>query len=218
MLEAETRETERKIVAILKVLSESSEPLGSIHLARGLENHGIHLSERAVRYHLKMTDERGFTRPLGRDGRTITPQGQEELRVALATDQVGFVIERIELLAFQTTFNPHTREGRLPVNTTIFPKNDFRKALDAMRPAFEAGLAASHLVTVAEEGEKIGDVVIPPGKIGFGTVCSVTVNGVLLKSGIPMESRFGGILEVRSHLPRRFVAIVNYAGSSLDPS
>src|SRR3990172_12690209 len=142
---AETIDTERKIVTILKVLSESSEPLGSIHIARELENHGIHLSERAVRYHLKLTDIRGFTRPLGRDGRAITPEGREELRVALATDQGGFVIERIELLAFQTTFNPHTREGRLPVNTTIFPKNDFRKALDAMSPAFEAGLAASHL-------------------------------------------------------------------------
>jgi len=108
MLEADARDTERKIVTILRVLSESSEPVGSIHIARELENHGIHLSERAVRYHLKMTDERGFTRPLGRDGRTITPNGLEELRVALASEQVGFVIERIELLAFQTTFSPET--------------------------------------------------------------------------------------------------------------
>ncbi len=218
MLEADARDTERKIVTILKVLSESSEPVGSIHIARELEGHGIHLSERAVRYHLKMTDERGFTRPLGRDGRTITPNGLEELRVALASEQVGFVIERIELLAFQTTFSPETLRGRLPVNTTLFPKDDFKKALVAMRPAFDAGLAVSELVTVAQEGAKIGDVVIPEGRIGFGTVCSVTVNGVLLKSGIPMGSRFGGILEVRNHAPRRFVAIVDYAGSSLDPS
>jgi len=211
-------DTERKIVTILKVLSESSEPLGSIHIARQLENHGLHLSERAVRYHLKVTDERGFTRPLGRDGRTITSEGLAELRVALATDQVGFVIERIELLAFQTTFNPDTRKGRVPVNTTLFGKDDFKNALVAMRPAFDAGLTVSELVAVAEEGEKIGDVVIPEGKMGFGTVCSVTVNGVLLKSGIPMESRFGGVLEVRNYQPRRFVAIVHYAGSSLDPS
>jgi hypothetical protein len=218
MLEADARETERKIVTILKVLRESSEPLGSINIARELENHGIHLSERAVRYHLRITDERGFTRPLGRDGRTITPEGLEELRVALASDNVGFVIERIVLLAFETTFDPDTRTGRLPVNTTLFAKDDFKKALTAMRPAFDAGLAVSRLVTVAEVGEKIGDVVVPEGKMGFGTVCSITVNGVLLKSGIPMGSRFGGILEVRKNTPRRFVAIVNYDGSSLDPS
>jgi repressor of nif and glnA expression len=33
-----------------------------------------------------------------------------------------------------------------------------------------------------------------------------------------MDSRFGGILEIRDSAPRRFVAIINYAGSSLDPS
>src|SRR3990170_4040840 len=142
-------ETERKTVAILKVLSESSEPLGSTHIARELENHGVHLSERAVRYHLKITDERGFTRPLGHDGRTITSAGLEELRSALAPDQVGFVIERIELLAFQTTLDPDTGRGRLPVNTTLFAQEDFGRALDAMRPAFEAGLAVSDLVAVA---------------------------------------------------------------------
>jgi hypothetical protein len=33
-----------------------------------------------------------------------------------------------------------------------------------------------------------------------------------------MESRFGGVLEIRDWKPRRFVAIINYGGTSLDPS
>jgi repressor of nif and glnA expression len=33
-----------------------------------------------------------------------------------------------------------------------------------------------------------------------------------------MDSRFGGILEIHDSTPRRFVAIIHYAGSSLDPS
>jgi repressor of nif and glnA expression len=56
------------------------------------------------------------------------------------------------------------------------------------------------------------------GKIGLATVCSVVINGVFLKAGIPTEYRFGGVLEVRSSKPRRFVAIIDYAGTSLDPS
>lgn len=218
MLEGDAHDTERKIVAILKVLSESSEPLGSITIARQLENHGVHLSERAVRYHLKIMDERGFTRPLGRDGRAITSVGMEELRVALASDQVGFVIERIELLAFLSTFDPEQRTGDVIINTSLYRKEMFKRALTAMKVAFEAGICVSDLVVVAEEGEKLGDVVVPQDYVGFGTVCSATINGVLLKAGVPMESKFGGILEIRSHRPRRFVAIVNYAGSSLDPS
>ncbi len=56
------------------------------------------------------------------------------------------------------------------------------------------------------------------GKIGLATVCSVVINGVLLKSGVPIESKFGGVLEVSDSKPRRFVAIISYAGTSLDPS
>jgi repressor of nif and glnA expression len=33
-----------------------------------------------------------------------------------------------------------------------------------------------------------------------------------------MDSKFGGILEIRNSAPRRFVAIINYAGTSVDPS
>ena len=38
-------DTERKLISILKVLSESSEPLGSITIARELERHGVFLTE-----------------------------------------------------------------------------------------------------------------------------------------------------------------------------
>jgi repressor of nif and glnA expression len=41
---------------------------------------------------------------------------------------------------------------------------------------------------------------------------------VLLKAGVPVEFRFGGLLEVRNLKPRRFVAIIDYAGTSVDPS
>jgi repressor of nif and glnA expression len=218
MISSADSDTERKIVSILKVLSESSEPLGSIIIARELEKHGLSLSERAVRYHLKITDERGYTHPLGRDGRMITARGLEELRLALAPDQIGFILEKLELLAFRTTFEPRSRTGQLPINTSLFNKNDFPRAIGAMGDAFKAGICVSELVAMASEGHKLGDVVIPNGKTGLATVCGVTVNGVLLKHGIPMESKFGGVLEIRDSKPRRFVAIINYSGTSLDPS
>jgi repressor of nif and glnA expression len=211
-------DTERKVVSILKVLSESSEPLGSITIARELERYGITLSERAVRYHLRITDERGYTQPMGRDGRMLTPKGVEELRMALAPDQVGFILDKLEMLAFRTTFDPVTKSGLVPVNTSIMDISVFEKVLAITREVFKTGLAVSNLVKVAKEGEKIGSVVIPSGKIGLATVCSVVVNGTLLKAGIPIESRFGGVLEIKNEIPRRFVALISYAGTSLDPS
>ncbi len=211
-------DTERKLISILKVLSESSEPLGSITIARELERHGVFLTERAVRYHLRIADERGYTQPLGRAGRMITKRGLEELKMALAPEQVGFILEKLDLLAFSTTFNPEKRSGLLPINTSLFSKADFPRALEAMKVAFEAGICVSELVATASEGEKLGEVTIPEGKIGLATVCSVAINGVLLKNGVPVHSKFGGVLEVQNSMPKRFIAVINYGGTSLDPS
>jgi repressor of nif and glnA expression len=218
MIQGAGPETERKIMSILRVLSESSEPLGSITIARELERYGVFLSERAVRYHLRITDERGYTHPFGHDGRMITPQGLEELKTALAPEQVGFILEKLEMLAFNTTFDPQKRTGRVPINTSLIAKDSFKKALAAMGEVFKAGICVSELVATAPEGERLGSVVVPSGKIGFATVCSVVVNGVLLKAGVPIESRFGGVLEIKDSKPRRFTAVINYSGTSLDPS
>ena len=69
-----------------------------------------------------------------------------------------------------------------------------------------------------ERREKLGAVVVPEGKIGFATVCGASINGVLLKAGVPTEFRFGGVLEIKNEQPKRFVALTEYAGTSTDPS
>ena len=211
-------EAEGKLISILKILSESSEPLGSITIARRLEHDGIFLSERAVRYHLKIADERGYTKPGGRDGRMITPEGRQEVKEALAPQHLGFIREHLELMAYQTTFDPEKRSGQLPINTSLIAKDKFKKALSAMKEVFESGVCVSELVAVAPAGENLGSVVVPDGQVGFATICGAAVNGVLLKAGVPSEFRFGGVLEIKNSLPRRFVAIIDYAGTSLDPS
>jgi len=211
-------ETEGKMVAILKVLSEFPKPLGSITIARELEHQGIFLSERAVRYHLRIADERGYTQPTGRDGRVITSEGLEEIKQALAPIHLGFVRENLEMLAFQTSFDIQKRSGQLPINTSIIDKAKFKKAVSAMKDAYKAGICVSDLVATASEGERLGSVIVPSGKVCLATVCSVVLNGVLLKAGVPTEYRFGGVLEVRNFKPRRFVAVIDYIGTSLDPS
>jgi len=215
----ETQDVERKVISILKVLSDSQEPLGSRVITHGLRDRGVELGERAVRYHLKLMDERGMTQLVGkRDGRVLTEQGTEEARSALVKDKVGFAISKIELLAFATSFDYEKRCGSIPLNVSFFPKEKFSKALQAMKPAFEEGLCVSDLVAIASGGERLGELIVPEGKIGLATVCSVVINGALLKAGVPMDSRFGGILQIRNHKPLRFVELIHYAGCTLDPS
>ena len=215
----ETQDVERKVLAILNTLGDSQEAVGSTVIAKRLKDQGVSLSERAVRYHLRLMDERGLTRLVGRrDGRVITELGQAELKKAMVTHKVGFALSRIETLAFRTNFNWDKRTGYVPVNVSFFSKADINKALKAMKPIFQAGLCVSDLVAIAGEGETIGDLVVPEGKTGVATVCSIVVNGTLLKAGIPIDSKFGGILQIRNHNPLRFVELIHYAGSSLDPT
>ena len=215
----ETQDVERKVLTILKILNDSQGALGARVIARHLEDHGIELGERAVRYHLKLMDERGLTQLIGRrDGRVLTEQGIKEIRNALVEDKVGFAISRIELLAFRTSFDPQNRTGSVPINISFFTKDQLNKAIQAMRPAFANELCVSHLVALAQEGEKLGELIVPGGKVGLATVCSIVVNGTLLKAGVPIDSRFGGLLQIRNRQPLRFIELIHYAGSSLDPS
>jgi len=153
-----------------------------------------------------------------RDGRAITAMGIDEVGKARVRDKVGLAISRIEILAFQTTFNPETRDGLLPINVSFFSKTSFPYAMKIMQPVFDSGFVVSNRVATASEGQFLGDVLIPEGKIGFATVCSIVVNGVLLKHGIPMDSKFGGLLQVKNCCPLRFAELIHYSGSSLDPS
>ncbi len=218
MIGQEIREAERKITAILKVLSDSPEPLGGRVISRRLKEQGIDLSERTVTYHLKMMDERGLTRPIGyRDGRSITQRGLEELRSALVCDKVGFVTDRLELLAYLTNFDLSAQTGHIPIDVSLFVRKDFPRALEIMKSVFKAGLCASNLVVVATESERLGETMVPQGKIGFATVCSAVVSGSMLKSGIPVDFRFGGILQISNYEPIRFVDLIEYHGSTIDP-
>ncbi|OGO06102.1 MAG: hypothetical protein A2Y60_06625 [Chloroflexi bacterium RBG_13_54_9] len=219
MIGQETSEVERKAIAILKILSDSQEPLGGRAIARRLSDVGIELSERAVRYHLKLMDERGLTRSVGtRDGRYITQRGIEEVSGALVRDRVGSIAAKIELLAYRTSLDLEKRSGEVPINISLFPKGAFRKALAVMKDCFKAGLCVSNLVTLALEGEGLGDVTVPPGKVGLATISSVAVSGALLKAGIPLDSRFAGVLQFRNHRPLRFIELIECSGCSLSPT
>ncbi|RJP27772.1 MAG: DUF128 domain-containing protein [Actinobacteria bacterium] len=208
---------ERKTLAILEILQEAREPLGARAISRELALRGVDLSERTVRYHLMHLDEKGFTRLEGRSGRVLTQRGREEIDSALAVERVGFVNARIDDLACQADFDLSTGRGKLVINLTFFPLQQEGKAVEAMRPAFASGLCLSNLVLRAGPGERVGGLEVPAGNAGWGTVCSVTLNSVFLRHGIPVESSFGGLLEMQEGRPRRFTEIISYAGSTLDP-
>jgi hypothetical protein len=209
---------ERKLLAILRVLAESDEPIGARAIATKLADEGIELSERTVRYHLRLMDERGLTRNLGEPGRVITERGREEIENAGVTDKLGFVSSKIDSLAYQSTFDMDTKTGEIILNISYIPETRFPEALEIMKDVFRAGYCMSDLVFVRGPNEQIDGTTVPEGMVGFGTVCTVTLNRVLLKRGIPVDSKYAGLLEIYRDIPRRFTHLVAYSGTTADPT
>jgi HTH-type transcriptional regulator, global nitrogen regulator NrpRI len=219
MIGQQNREVERKIAAILKVISESPEPIGGRMISRLLRDQGINLGERGVRYHLKIMDERGLTSIVGhRDGRVITQRGQDEMKSLLVFDKMGFLLSRIELLAYYTTYNIEDHSGNIPIDVSLIPASDYKKALNILKEIFNGEYHLSLFVAVANKGEKLGDVIIPEKTVGLATMSSAVINGCLLKSGVPVDSRFGGIINIHGGKPYRFTDLIQYDGSTIDPS
>jgi HTH-type transcriptional regulator, global nitrogen regulator NrpRI len=207
----------RKEFAMLRVLGERDVPLGAAIIARELKSHGIELTERAVRYHLQALDDAGLTESRGRAGRRLTDAGRSELANARVADKVALTFARMEALAYQTAFDLTEGKGQIAINVSLFRRGDFEAAMRVMRPVFRSRYATSDLVAVFEPGQRVAEQFIPRGMVGLGTVCSVTINGILLSHGIPVHSEFGGLLEIAGYEPARFTEVVRYAGTSIDP-
>jgi len=210
-------QVQRKLIEILRILYENKEPIGARLIADRMNERGYPIGERGVRYHLRILDERGLTRRQGYDGRVITEPGINELNDALVGDRVGFIITRIEKLIYDTTFDLKTGEGKVIINMSIIDKNDFDKTMEILRHVVYDGYSISPYIKSLDEGTVSSDIEIPEGKLGLATMCSITVDGILLNNGIPVNPKYGGILEIEKRKPVCFEDIIAYGGTSIDP-
>lgn len=207
----------RRRLAILEVLKHHDGTAISHDIAYDLNLRGLGVSERTIRLDLQMLDREGVTRNLGRRGRQLSEKGLAELRNARTIDRIGFLSSKIDAMTFAMSFDLERRAGTVVVNTTICEPDQLRGSLGEISAVFAKGYGMGHLVYLAEPGERIGEIDIPPRRIGFCTVCSITLNGVLLKHGVPIQSKYGGLLELRDGEPVRFAEAIDYRGTSLDP-
>jgi repressor of nif and glnA expression len=209
--------SQRKIVSILKILTDAGKPLGGTRIAAKLQDVGIDLSQRMVRNYLQRMDQNGLTQNLGKKGRRITPKGEEELKSAFVIEKVGFVASKIDNLTYQMDFSLRKKKGKIILNISSIDIRDIDEAIHQVQLAFRAGLGMGRFVVLGFPGSKVGNGIIGGGKVAISTVCSVTINGILLNEGIHTTSRFGGLLELVEGRPFRFTEIINYDGSSIDP-
>ena len=128
-----------------------------------------------------------------------------------------FINNQIEENAIRVTYNPIENTGEVIYNISLIKSEELDYAIDIYNEAFHAGLCLSDRVRFAEQGTRFGDYKIPAGHTGIITVCSLTLDALLYRKGVPLNPIGGGLVEVRKMTPRRFTAMVRYEYTTIDP-
>jgi repressor of nif and glnA expression len=118
-----------------------------------------------------------------------------------------FTLSRIENLMHQVSFDPVEMNGKIITNTSLVEKERLNETLAVFYDIIQSGLSVSPLIMLEEE----------KGLIKIKTACSLTISGVLLKSGIPVRPKGGGLIEVVEREPTRFTDMLMYWATTIDP-
>ena len=199
-------ESEYRMIEILRVLVNQDKPTGSKVIADELKEKGFNLGERAVRYHMQILDEKGYTEKKGYSGRVITDLGREKLEKGLIYDQVDFIYSKFEEMIYLTDFTYMTQEGNVVVNTSTIYNEE---SIEIMKEIYKSGLSVSPHVNINEDKTT--------GEIEVTTICGTTIDGVLLKEGIPTQPQYGGLLKIENNQPVKFTEIISYKKTSVTP-
>ncbi len=199
-------ESEYRMIEILRVLTKQDKPTGSKVIADELKEKGFNLGERAVRYHMQILDEKGYTEKKGYSGRVITDLGREKLEKGLIYDQVDFIYSKFEEMIYLTDFLYRQQKGNVVVNTsTIYNK----ESINIMKKIFTSGLSVSPYVNINEDEDT--------GEIQVTTICGTTIDGVLLNEGIASQPQYGGLLKIEDFKPVHFTELISYKKTSITP-
>ena len=199
-------ESEHKIIEILRILNDQNKPTGSKLIADELKNKGFNLGERAVRYHMQILDEKGYTQRMGYSGRQITELGRKKLEKGLIYDQVDFIYSKFEEMIYLTTYNYMNQTGDVVVNTsTIYDE----KAFNIIKDVFKSGLCVSPYTNLNTDTRK--------DEIQIKTICGTTIDGILLNEGIPTIPLYGGLVKINDYTPTKFTELISYKKTSVTP-
>ena len=109
----------------------------------------------------------------------------------------------------QVDYDIETNEGNIVANISYLNKLDLDDALAIMKRTYKS------LPKYMNPLFNIVDHPSDESKVGIATVCSLSIDGILINNGIMSTPRYGGLLELGK--PPLFVEMISYDGSSIDP-
>ncbi|MGN1321074.1 MAG: NrpR regulatory domain-containing protein [Methanosphaera sp.] len=123
--------------------------------------------------------------------------------------QISFILNKISNLISQVNFDEETCEGEVITNISYIDREYLDESLEILNKIYKS--KPEYCI-----GNRYSIIDSPDNKVGLGTICSLTVDGILINKGITVTPEYSGVLDVYGN-NRRFIELISYMGSSIDP-
>jgi hypothetical protein len=126
------------------------------------------------------------------------------------SQKVKFLLSKAWNLIYGVDYDIESDKGKVIVNVSYVNNQDLDTAVEIINDVFASKpeyCTTKYFKLIPHAHED---------KTGIATVCSLTVDGILIKNNILTTPKYGGILEIEGKTPR-FTDLTAYSGSSLDP-
>ena len=126
-------------------------------------------------------------------------------------------LHRCDHFSAGVDFNPDSNAGLIILNITCVASAIAGEALDIVQSVLASPYAFTTRFAVIRGGTRIGDFDVPAHTTAICTVCSMTLNGLLLRRGIHATAKFGGVVKVEHGQPKKFSAFLSSGLAPIAP-
>ena len=124
-------------------------------------------------------------------------------------NKLPFLLSKSWNLIQQVDFDVETRKGDIISNVSYLKKDKLDEALEIMEETYASN------PKYINPYYKIVDHPTDDTKVGIATICSLSIDGLLINNGIMSNPKYGGLLELTE--PPLFIDLISYNGSTVDP-
>ncbi len=123
--------------------------------------------------------------------------------------KLPFLLSKSWNLIQQVDFDIEKQKGDIMANVSYLNKENLDDALKIMEDTYNDNPKyINPYYTLVEHPED-------EDKTGIATVCSLSIDGILIKNGIMSNPKYSGLLELTE--PPLFIDMISYNGTTLDP-
>ena len=123
--------------------------------------------------------------------------------------KLPFLLSKSWNLIQQVDFNAQKQKGKIVANVSYISRNDLDESLAIMEEAYNDN------PKYINPYYKLIDHPKDDNMVGIATICSLSIDGILIKNGIMSNPKYSGLLELTE--PPLFIDLISYNGTTLDP-